>query len=261
MRRFSIIALAAILSLASCGTAGKIADPVSIYLADSISVLIPRCENVLAAAYMAQELVGERNDVPDWEGFPVKEYIYYTGDDIYLGKPKIGKVLMLNPTPEMLAKWVTNAVFDATGNISFENVKKVLDFIKWQSGGQFPISGVVYEDMYTKGFYEPYVFKDGITVYMADSKHIALDKTCTEEQLDFYLTISYKDLKPRTGRYARICSTTREMYYAAGGKEAVGDSENDRNQQWLAVVRKLYQKAWNSDKNELITAWAKSNLK
>jgi hypothetical protein len=29
---------------------------------------------------------------------------------------------------------------------------------------------------------------------------------------------------------------------------------------WLRVVRKLYQEAWNSDRNELMIAWAKANL-
>lgn len=255
-----LLLAAVIFSAVSCNSQ-KVDPIVKEYLRDSLSVLIPRCQDVLNSAYMAGTLIEERTNVPGWEGFPVQLYEYYTGKDIYLGVPKKGKVLMLNPSPEKLAKWIVNAVFHATGSLDYENIEKVRKFIKWQSGGQFPVAGVVYEDMYTVGFYEPYVFKDGVTVYIADPEMFPTDKTCTEEHLDFYITMTNDDLKPNTGRFARICSTTREMYYANGGTEAVGSSEDgQRSQDWLSVVRELYKKAWNSDTNELINAWAKANL-
>ena len=47
------------------------------------------------------------------------------------------------------------------------------------------------------------------------------DKHCTDEQLEFYLYLTNEDLKPNTGRYARICSTYRTQYYKNGGTEAV----------------------------------------
>ena len=52
---------------------------------------------------------------------------------------------------------------------------KLAEFIKRQSGAQFPVQGVVYEDMYTKNFYEPYIFKDGVTVYVAAVSYTHLD--------------------------------------------------------------------------------------
>jgi hypothetical protein len=85
------------------------------------------------------------------------------------------------------------------------------------------------------------------------------DKHCTDEQLEYYLRLTNDDLKPNTGRYARICSTNRDHYYAAGGTIDVGDNENNRKHKWLEVVRQLYQQAWNSDRNELMIAWAKSS--
>lgn len=114
--------------------------------------------------------------------------------------------------------------------------------------------------MYTKNFYEPYIFKDGVTVYVADSTKMPTDKHCTDEQLDFYLHMTNADLKPNTGRYARICSTNRTQYYKNGGKTDVGDNDEHRNQSWLNVVRQLYQLAWLSDRNELMIAWAKEQL-
>ncbi|MCQ2119419.1 MAG: hypothetical protein MJY84_05820, partial [Bacteroidales bacterium] len=93
-----------------------------------------------------------------------------------------------------------------------------------------------------------------------DAMH-ADDKTCTEEQLQFYLSIKNSDLKPDTGRYARICSTNREMYKLAGGEASVGrGADGLRSQLWLDTVRNLYLQAWNSDYNFLIYAWAKYNL-
>lgn len=231
------------------------------YLRDSLQTLALRCEDVLDAAYMAQEYVSENRRIPGWEGFPVRLYRYHTGKDVRYGKSKEGYVYMLNPDARKLAYWIVYAVWDATGTLRYEDIEKVRRFVRWQSGGQFPVKGVVYEDMYTKDLYEPYIFKDGVTVYMADERMKASDKTCSPEQLRFYLNMENRDLKDYTGRYARICSTTREMYYAAGGKKQVGKSEDgQRDKAWLAVVAELYQKAWKSRRNFLIYAWAKSNL-
>ena len=41
----------------------------------------------------------------------------------------------------------------------------------------------------------------------------------------YYLHLTNDDLKPNTGRYARICSTYRTQYYKNGGKEDVGDND------------------------------------
>lgn len=78
--------------------------------------------------------------------------------------------------------------------------------------------GVVYEAMYEPGRYDPYVFKDGVTVYVADPNRMPVDGHCTDEQLEFYLRLTDADLKPYTGRYARIASTTREQYRAPAAR-------------------------------------------
>jgi hypothetical protein len=155
--------------------------------------------------------------------------------------------------------WIVTTSWEAKKSVDAKYINKIFLTVRGQSGAQFPVKGVVYEDQYTRNFQEPYVFKDGVTVYVADSTRFPKDKTCTPAQLDFYLRIENKDLKPQTGRYARIISTNREMYTQAGGKIEVGDG-NNRKIEWLAVVRDLYKKAWNSDRNELMIAWAKSNL-
>lgn len=229
------------------------------YLKDSFPVLVERAKDLLDHSYMAQKLLEVTDTLPGWEGIPVKLYEYQTGIDIYTNEPKTGKVYLLNPTPDKLAMWIATACWYVKGSVDYKYINQLFLWIKGQSGAQFPVQGVVYEDQYTKDFQEPYVFKDGVTVYIKDSTMWPKDKTCTPEQLDFYLHLTNDDLKPRSGQYARISSTTREDYKNSGGQEEVGNKD-DRKLDWLAVVRELYKKAWNSDRNELIIMWAKNHL-
>jgi endoglucanase len=229
------------------------------YVKDSMPLLIQKCKELLDQAYMAQKLLTVTDTLPGWEGFPVKLYEYQTGVDLYTHQPKTGKVYLLNPTPEKLAMWIATTCWEVKKSVDYLYTDSLFRWIRGQSGAQFPVKGVVYEDQYTKDFQEPYVFKDGVTVFVSDSTMFPKDKTCTPEQLDFYLRITDKDLKAQTGQYARISSTRREDYKSAGGNEDVGDI-NDRKQKWLEVVKELYKKAWNSDENELIIMWAKDHL-
>ena len=230
------------------------------FLKDGFPLLVERCRKVLSSAYMAQKLISEHTNIPGWEGYPVKLYEYHTGKDTKKGVPKRGLVYLLNPSAEQLATWIATTCWEVKQSTDTTYLYKLAEFIKRQSGAQFPVQGVVYEDMYTKGFYEPYIFKDGVTVYVADSTKMPVDKHCTNEQLEFYLHLRNADLKPNTGRYARICSTNRTQYYKNGGKTDVGDNEEHRSQAWLDVVRQLYQLAWLSDRNELMIAWAREQL-
>ena len=210
------------------------------WVRDSLPALTERCRQLLSRAYMAEKLIGETRSLPGWEGFNVRLYEYRTGRDVRTGAPKTGRVYLLNPEPERLARWIATTCLEVKGSLGFEYTDRLLRWIRGQSGAQFPVRGVVYEAMERPGRYEPYVFKDGVTVYVADSARFPADGHCPPEQLAFYLTLTDADLKPRTGRYARICSTTREQYKAA--------------------VRRLYRRAMKSDRNELMIAWAKANL-
>jgi hypothetical protein len=229
------------------------------YIRKDLPAIVERAKVVLSHAYMVQKLVATTDTIPGWEGFPVKLYEYQTGNDLYTGKPKTGKVYLLNPSPEKLAMWVATACWDVKHSLDTNYTYILLKWIDNQSNAQFPVKGVVYEDQYTRYFQEPYVFKDGVTVYIKDSTMWPKDKTCTPEQLDFYLRVTNDDLKPQTGQYGRISSTTREDYKKCGGAEDVG-SKDDRKQKWLDVVRELYKKAWNSDRNQLIEMWAINHL-
>ncbi|OQY96813.1 MAG: cellulase [Sphingobacteriales bacterium UTBCD1] len=256
MRYLLTFFIAVLLSFSSMAQKKRIPKK---YFKKDFPALVEKSKEILGHAYMVQDLLYTTDTIPGWEGFPVTLYEYRTGIDKYIQKPKTGKVFLLNPSPEKLARWVATACWQVKHSVDTSYTHKLLNWIDYQSNAQFPVKGVVYEDMYTKDFYEPYVFKDGVTVYIKDSTMWPADKTCTPEQLDFYLRITNEDLKPQTGQYGRISSTTREDYKAGGGKEDAGD-KNDRKQKWLEVVRELYKKAWNSDRNELIIMWAKQHL-
>lgn len=230
------------------------------YLRDSLEVFKGRCQDVLDAAYMTEHYLATTDTIPGWEGYPVKLYEYWTGVDVNMGAKKRGLVYLLNPDAEKLATWIINAVYDATGDLRYDDLEKIRKFIKWQSGAQFPVKGVVYEAMYAPGDYYPYLFKDGVTVYIRDDHPMKWENAfCTDEQLDFYTRMENSDLKDYTGRYARIASTNRQMYYAAGGTDEVGQDDK-RIQTWLDTVAKEYKKAWKSDRNFLIYALAKYQL-
>ena len=256
MRNIPVLLLMVTFSVTANAQTPKIPDA---YFRDDFGSLVQKAKIVLSHAYMVQQLLYETDTIAGWEGFPVKLYEYQTGNDLYTGRPKTGKVYLLNPSPEKLATWVANACWVTKQSVDTVYTYKLLKWIDGQSNAQFPVKGVVYEDQYTRDFQEPYVFKDGVTVYIKDSTMWPKGKTCTPEQLDFYLRITNEDLKPQTGQYARISSTTREDYKAGGGTEDIG-SKADRKQKWLEVVRELYKKAWHSDHNELIEMWAKRHL-
>lgn len=197
------------------------------YLRDSQPSLVAKIKGLLDRAYMAQKLLATTDTLPGWEGYPVKLYQYETGNDLYTGKPKVAKVYLLNPSPEKLAMWIIIASWEVKRSVDYKYTDKIFQWIKNQSGAQFPVEGIVYEDQYTRDFQEPYLFKDGVTVYLQDSNNWPRDKTCTPRQIELYLHISNNDLKPQSGRYGRIASTTREDYKNCGGTEDVGDA-NDR---------------------------------
>ena len=88
--------------------------------------------------------------------------------------------------------WVANACWVAKQSVDTAYTYKLLKWIDGQSNAQFPVKGVVYEDQYSKDFQEPYVFKDGVTVYIKDSTMWPQDKTCTMGSLIFIYALPMK---------------------------------------------------------------------
>ncbi|NLI36389.1 MAG: cellulase [Bacteroidales bacterium] len=231
---------------------------------DSLSVLTERSAEVLKTPYLDKRLLGERKDLPGWEGYPVKLYEYYTPKDIYAEVRKKGLVYLLNPSPHQLAMWVMTTCWYVKHNLDYKYTQKILEWIKNQSNAQFPIAGMIYkEDIIKKELYIPYIFKNGVTVLVADStKKPPIRSCCNDELLHYYLALTDDQLKPYTGSYACICNTTREQYREFGGMPEVGYSDGPETRKfvWSHVVGNLYKKAYKSKYNELMIAWARVEL-
>jgi hypothetical protein len=122
-----------------------------------------------------------------------------------------------------------------------KNTDFLIKSIRDASGGQFPVKGIVYENMDGKE-YVPYVFKDGVTVFL---KQNAIND----------LSLITDDNIRKTGKFARIISTTRPEY------NSKFPNKNTNGMEWLNVVRDEYKLALQSDTNNLMIAWAKGKLK
>jgi hypothetical protein len=174
---------------------------------------------------------------PRWNGFPVTLCDY---SDIGVTV----KTYMLNADRAKQARWTVTACSDAKAK---KNMRKCIDYMIGQvreasSGGIFPIAGYIPEP---QDGGRCYVFRDGVTVWtklrpywQSPKNHSCGPVNENDQPLD------------HAWKFARIASTTRGDYIAAGGSRPV-DGLN-----WVDVTRDLYQKAWNSDRNELMSAKA-----
>jgi hypothetical protein len=208
------------------------------------------------APRLARARYMERNPqpvtVPGWEGYPTTNYTYSVRDRA-TGATKTASVIMLNPDARQLARWIVTACLEAKGCMDEAVIRKLVDHVISQSGAQFPVRGVVYEDILpANGIYEVYCFMDGVTVKINGVDHRS-EKQPSPEEMKRALNAVVADVT-WVGKYARLQSTTREDYGKAGGKEDVEGTA------WLNVNRKLYQAAWKSARNELMIAWAKAHL-
>ena len=186
-----------------------------------------------------------------WEGFPTVACTYEVTDDD--GTHKSARVIMLNASPFQLARWVVSACLEVTGEPGGICAEHLSEEIIHNSGAQFPVAGIVYEDILpADGIFEAYSFRDGVTVGVTGLEH---QKTTVLTSEDQQAALEAEVLW--SGRFARIIGTTREQYLQTGGLEDVGDSAVNRKLTWLKVVATLYQNAWGKDRNELIIAWAR----
>ena len=187
-----------------------------------------------------------------WEGFPLKACSYGVRDR--RAGAKRATVVLLNPSPQQLARWVLSACLEVKHTTAVTCTRKLRRRIIAQSGAQFPIAGLVLEDMDGDGVWSMYAFRDGVTCVVQ-----GVANGSTEVPTPFHLAQALGAPVTRVKVYARIAGTTREEYRKNGGVVDVGTSRNQKPA-WRAVVRDLYQKAWRNDRNELLVAWARSNL-
>ena len=110
--------------------------------------------------------------VPRWEGLPTQQCRYSVRDK-KTGERKQGVVVLFNPSAQKLAEWILNACEQvAPKQTRTACTSRVFGRVLDQSGGQFPVAGVVYEDLIPKdGVNEAYAFRDGVTVLQDGVDH------------------------------------------------------------------------------------------
>lgn len=189
------------------------------------------------------------NDFVRWATFPVQRCLYSDSGVTV-------QTYMLNPSADQLARWTVTACADAQAAAPAACASAVSKAIMAASSGVFPVAGFIPEPASSGGGVGSrvlcFLFRDGVTVttLKVPSAPAAVDGHCVSSNENDEPVVKAK-------RYARVASTTRDDYRRSGGLEEVGTEVNG-DPRWLDVVRTLYQKAWGSDRNELISARAKA---
>jgi endoglucanase len=199
-----------------------------------------------SSRYMEQNCVAAT--YPGWESLPLKECTYSVkgaNDPV----KKTAKVIMLNAEPEQLARWVVSTCIEVAGVASNKCTKAIRSQIMLQSGAQFPVAGIVFEDILSAdGKFEVFAFRNGVTVRIAGVTHLSTAQPSAAE-----IEKSLHSDVTSTLKFARVQSTTREQYLANGGtRDVTGNA-------WNEVNRDLYKAAFGRNRNEMMVAWARAN--
>jgi hypothetical protein len=163
------------------------------------------------------------------------------------------RVLLILPETARIANWIVNACEDSGRGVTQPCVQATACRVKLQSGAQFPVAGIVTEDMEGSGSRKSYPFRDGVTVKIEGIPFATTERLTSQQiglALDPALNSNLISTASSTGP-ARIQGTSRKDYHQSGGKE------DTTGLKWLDIVRSSFQKALRSDKNELMTAWVK----
>lgn len=200
----------------------------------------------MGSRYMEQNC--EPTTYPGWEGLPLQQCRYSVKGSRDAVRKTV-KVILLDPSPEQLARWVVSTCMEVTGGARSRCTGTLSRQIIGQSGAQFPVAGIVFEDIIpANDIFEVYAFRNGVTVRVSGVTHLGTSQPTAAE-----IEKSLNGVVTWAGKFARIQSTTREQYLANGGtRNVVGLA-------WLDVTRDLYKAAWGNDRNELMIAWARAN--
>jgi Bacterial Ig domain len=185
---------------------------------------------------------------PGWTGVPLK-LCRYRVSDVYSGGTRTGEVILADAEPAQLARWVVQAAMERRGRVVRSDVDAICNDIIGQSGAQFPVAGIVYEDMDGTG-QRVYPFRNGVTVQVAGLPY-ATRVQPTAAQMSAYRTAAITFV----GRYGRIAGTLPADWTALTGEAVPADRST-----WPDTVGRAYRAAWGQDRNALIVAWARANL-
>ncbi len=202
--------------------------------------------NAGGGRYMEQNCAAV--EVPGWDGFVPQRCNYAA-----LGTK--ATVTMLNPDPDRLARWIITACHDAAASNMAQCTTHLRKRVWLNSNAQFPIEGFVIEpeSVLGGGSEAPlcFLFRDGVTVRTASAKtQPPVNGACGPDSAN-------GEALKRAYNYARVASTSREELGLVAGMPDVGVSGSS-DVRFGGAARVAWQKAWSSDRNELISAAALS---
>lgn len=188
---------------------------------------------------------------PNWENFPVQD-CSYTSHQMNVSVST--KAYLLFPDAEKLTNWTINACID----IKHKDVEfcalKLMQVVRIQSAGQFPIAGFVVEPPMGKNWKHPtqpycYLFRNGVTVTTASwpETSVHTNHTCGPESVNLEPIV-------KAMTYGRVTGVTRKEYVYAGGKLDAGKSKN--SVEFSDVIGKEFRLAWNTERNFLFYSTA-----
>jgi hypothetical protein len=193
----------------------------------------------------------------EWVDLPMKRCRYSSSG-------QTAEVLMLNPGPRRLAMWLEDACAAFSSSVS-TCMTSTFNHIMGQSGAQFPVAGIVIEDMDGNGKGNLYCFRNGVTVQIP-SFGTATESKATET----WIANSFTDKPSKTYSYARPVSATRSQLNSyAQAQGFLGDeipmlstsaSSGAASNLFNEVTGDLYREAWYSKQNHVIRAWVHSNF-
>jgi hypothetical protein len=198
----------------------------------------------------------EGNCVPTtqagWEGYDTRRCSYEVRDK-KTAVVKPGLVILLDPPALKLSEWIISACRHVLPSQPLSScTSRLFARILDQSGGQFAVAGIVYEDLIPNdGVFEAYGFKDGVTALLDGVQHRRTEAFSSKE-LEAALVAKATSTVSQDA-YARIAGVTRDEFRKANPAASV------EGLAWLKTVRAEYQKAWKSDRNSLIEAWLAAN--
>lgn len=190
-------------------------------------------------------------DLFGWPSNLLRRCVYTVGAGTNHRK---GIVYLHSLDSQVILKWVKSACTLAqpqeVESCTLINVQGIVQ----ASGAQFPVGGIVWEDMNGDGRFEGYLFRNGITA--RDGRWRNGDLGQPSEMLQHSLAISPSINGAKSG-FARIYSTARAQYRKLSGDVNVATSGNlaaAKAIYWSDLVGKVTRESLTRDFNPLIDA-------
>lgn len=163
------------------------------------------------------------------------------------------EVVMLNAGPRRLTAWLMDACRGLNENLT-TCMNRGYRQILHQSGGQFPVTGVVLEDMSGNGKGEAFAFREGVTIRISNFG-TGTESIISNAQVQAALTAPAM----YTYSYGRPISVTREQMTAYAKKEgitipALGTS-SERKNSWHVLIGEMYRDSWKTGRSHILRAW------